>query len=220
MIRRFLPVVLAASLFAGILGSCIGISSEIILRRDGSGTIALEYRLSRELESLGRMDGNERWPPVPVGRADYERTVARVPGLALKSFNSSVEGNDVVNRVTLSFADTGALIRFLDASGQKASLSRENGHNRLSLLLADGGGVFDPDLEELVTGASRGYSLTMRFSLPSEAEISLVDGEGRPLNPPRGWKLSGRGRQPSFFAPIGEVLLFDGPVCLQIEWGL
>jgi hypothetical protein len=197
----------------------MGISSEITLRRDGSGTVRLEYRLSRELESLGKLDGNEKQPPVPVGKTDFERAAARIPGISLKSFKSAVEGKDLVIRVTLNFADTGALLRFLDASGQRASLSREDGRNRLSFLLADGGGRFDPELGELVSEASRGYFLTMSFSLPSEADLALTDGSGRRLAPPDGWKLTG-GRRPSFSAPIGETLLFEGPLYLEILWGL
>jgi hypothetical protein len=219
MKRRFWPLIVAALLFLSILGSCIGISSEITLGRSGSGTIMLEYRFSRELESLGKLDGNAGRPPIPVGKTDIERTVARVPGIVLKSFNSAVEGGDVVYRVTLNFADTDALIRFMDASGQNASLSRENGRNRFSFLLADGGGPVEPELASLVSSASGGYFLTMSFSLPAEGELTLVDGEGRRLNPPQGWKLSG-GSRPLFSAPIGEVLLFDGPLYLEIGWGL
>jgi hypothetical protein len=218
MKRLFWPRIAAALLFLSILGSCIGISSEITLGRSGSGTIRLEYRFSRELESLGKLDGNAGRPPVPVGRTDIERTVARVPGIVLKSFNSAVEGGDAVYRITLDFTGTDALIRFLDASGQNASLSQENGRSRFSFLLA-GGGQVEPALASLVSSASGGYSLTMSFSLPAEGELTLVDGEGLRLNPPQGWKLSG-GSRPLFSAPIGEVLLFDGPLYLEIGWGL
>jgi hypothetical protein len=219
MKRCFLLVSVGALLFVSILGSCMGISSDITLSRSGSGTLKLEYRLSRELESLGKLDGNAGRPPIPVGKTDIERTVARIPGITLKSFNSAVEGNDVVYRITLNFANTDALIRFLDASGQKASLSRENGRNRFSLLLAGGGGPVEPELRALVSSASGGYFLTMSFSLPAEAELTLADGEGRRLNPPQGWELSG-GNRSAFSAPIGEVLLFDGPLYLEISWGL
>jgi hypothetical protein len=215
MKQRVLLILLAAFL----LGSCMGISSEITLGRGGSGTIKLEYRFSRELESLGRQDGNAMWPPVPVGKADFERTADRVPGLAVKSFRTSREGNDVVYRVTLNFADTSALIRFLDASGLRASLSLENGRNRLSLALADGGGRIERELEELVSAASQGYFLIMNFSLPSEAAVALTDGEGHRRALPEGWKLTG-GNKPSFSAPIGEALLVDGPLYLEIEWEL
>jgi hypothetical protein len=205
-------------LCAGILGSCIGIGSEIAIRRDGSGTIKLEYRLSRELESLGKLDGNERWLPVPVGKADFERTAARVPGLTLKSFNSSVQGNDIINRITLDFTGTDALIRFLDATGRGVSLTRENGQNRLSLQITDGGRI-EPELGELAGRVSEGYFLNLSFSLPSQGELILTDETGRPLPIPQGWKILNPGREPSFSAPIGDILLFNDPARLEIRWG-
>jgi hypothetical protein len=218
MITRFVKIFLAGAFCLGVLGSCMGIGSEITIRRDGSGTAKLEYRLSRELESLGKLDGNAPWPPVPVGKADFERTAARIPGLTLKSFDSSDEGNDIVSRVTLDFTDTAALIRFLDAAGQGASLVRENGQNLLSLQIGGGQGAVNPELGELATLVSEGYSLDLSFSLPSQAELTLTDGTGRPLSAPPHWRLAG-GSRLSFSAPIGDLLLFDGPLRLEIRWG-
>jgi hypothetical protein len=220
MIIHFLKAVSIMALCAAVLGSCIGISSETTLRRDGSGTLKLEYRLSRELESLGKLDGNARWLPVPVGKADFERTAARVPGLTLKSFDSLVAGKDVVNRVTLDFTDTASLIRFLDASGRGASFVRENGQNLLSLQIGGGQGAVNPELEELAALISEGYSLDLSFSLPSRGELTLTDGTGRPLSAPPRWQLTGGGSRVSFSAPIGDLLLFDGQVRLEVRWGL
>ncbi|MDR0376784.1 MAG: hypothetical protein LBH70_03230 [Spirochaetaceae bacterium] len=218
MKHHLVLIVFAALLVLTVLDSCLGISAEITLGRNGSGTIRLEYRLAGELESLGKLDGNEGRPSIPVGRTDFERTAARIPGLTLKSFSSAAEGNDAVYRAALAFTDTDALLRFLDASGQKASLSQENGRNRLSLTLADGGGAVESGLGELVSSVSRGYFLTLSFSLPSETEITLTDETGRPIDPPQGWNLAG-GRRPSFSAPIGEVLLFERPLHLETVWG-
>ena len=53
-------VVLFLCLAAIGLNSCLGASADITIRSDGSGRIALEYRVSQMLESLGRLDGNER----------------------------------------------------------------------------------------------------------------------------------------------------------------
>ncbi|MDR3130319.1 MAG: hypothetical protein LBU18_02105 [Treponema sp.] len=217
MLRFFLRFVFAAAFSLGVLGSCMGISSVISLRRDGSGTISLEYRLSSEMESLGKLDGNAMWPAVPIGRADFERTAARVPGLAVKSFRTFIEKNDVVSRVTLSFAGVDALVRFLDASGGRAFLSTENGVLCLSLLLAAEGGGVESGLRELIDEASRGYFLSMSFSLPSEAEAILVGEKNTPVDLPKGWELTG-GSRVSFSAPIGEALLFDGPLYLEIRW--
>jgi hypothetical protein len=220
MITRFVKIFLAGTFCLGVLISCMGIGSEITIGRDGSGTIKLEYRLSRELESLGKLDGNARRPPVPVGKSDFERTVARIPGLTLKSFDSSAAGNDLVYRIALDFADTASLIRFLDATGQGASFVRENNQNLLSLQIGGGQDLVNPDLRELTASISEGYSLDLSFSLPSRAELSLADGTGRPLSVPPLWRLTGGGSRVSFSAPIGDLLLFDSPVRLEIRWGL
>ena len=96
------------------LNSCIGISADIIMRKDGSGKIALEYRFSRMAEVLGRLDGNENWQIIPAGRPDMERTVARIPGMKLASFSSTEGEKEIVNKAELEFKDTEALLAFLD----------------------------------------------------------------------------------------------------------
>jgi hypothetical protein len=77
----FFVVLLLASLC-----SCIGVKADITINADGSGKLALEYRVSNMVEALGKLDGNERWQTVPLGRADFERTLARLPKLRLSSF--------------------------------------------------------------------------------------------------------------------------------------
>ncbi|MDR1929448.1 MAG: hypothetical protein LBQ44_02355, partial [Treponema sp.] len=104
------------------LFSCIGTGADINLRQDGSGTLKLEYRMAKDLESLGKFDGNERWPPLPAGRADMERSVKRIEGLSLRSFSSREEGKDLVNSFQLEFSNTEALSAFLDSTGQKVRI--------------------------------------------------------------------------------------------------
>jgi len=129
-----------------LMNSCLGVSAEISIRADGSGTIALEYRVSQMLESLGRLDGNEKWPAIPVGKADFERSLARIPGLRLSSFSSKdvphlSGGRDLLTKVTLEFKNTAALLAFLDSTGSRASLVQETRNaqtvNVLRLVLLD-----------------------------------------------------------------------------------
>jgi hypothetical protein len=220
MTTRFVQTFLAGAFCLSALTACLGIGSEITLRRDGSGTARLEYRLSRELESLGKLDGNAPWPPVPVGKADFERTAARIPGLALRSFASSAEGTDTVCRVTLDFAGAAALTRFLDAAGQGASLTRDGGRNLLALQIGGGRPAVSADLGELAALLSSGYSLDLAFSLPSPAELTLTGEAGRPLAAPPHWRIAAAGTRVSFSAPMGDLLLFDGPLFLEIRWDL
>ena len=122
--------------------SCLGVSAEISIRPGGSGRIVLEYQVSQMLESIGRLDSNEAWPAIPVGRGDFERIMARIPGLRLGSHSSSevrnaFGGRDLLTRATLDFDDTAALLAFLDSTGGHASLVQENGKNLLHLVLLE-----------------------------------------------------------------------------------
>jgi hypothetical protein len=195
----------------------VGVASEIVLRRDGSGTISLEYRVARELETLGKLDGNERWPPLPVGKADFERTTARIEGLSLGAFTTKTTGKDIVNQVKLDFANLEALVRFLDASGQRVSLTRDGGKNRLSLGFGGTGGV-DPELLALLASAMGGYSLDFGLTLPQIPELHIMDGNGGVLEIPPAGTVTVQGTRAGFSAPMAELLSSAEPVFLEILW--
>jgi hypothetical protein len=114
--KRPWAALLAALLIPGLLGSCAGSRSDITIRRDGSGTINLEYRISRLAESLGKQEGNEAWPPLPAAKADFERSVDRIAGLKIRSFSTKAEEKDVVHTIRMDFAHPQALLGFLDAT--------------------------------------------------------------------------------------------------------
>ena len=209
LLRRFLAGLSAgAALF--LAASCLGAGADITLKRDGSGTMNLEYRLSRVAESLGKQDCNENWPPVPLGRADFERTVRRIDGLSLRSFSTRAEGQDVVYRAGLGFSGPAALVRFLDPSGISAFTPGED-RNRLTLVIPGGGGQSGAELADLFRELSAGYSLELRFSLPREAELSL-----RPSLPP-GAAIQPRGKKVFFKTPLSGLLESPG-VTLDIVW--
>lgn len=210
----------AALLLVFFFGSCIGVSADITIRKNGSGFITLEYRVSGELEALGKLDGNARWLPVPVGRADFERTVARIPSMRMASFSTKRQGGDVVSKARLNFGDTGALLKFLDALGAGAGLVSGDGGKLLALDFGSGEGAADPLLAEFAAEAAAPYSLELRFDTGAEADIFLVDRDGRRHETeslPRGWTLGG-GRKAVFSAPMGDVLTAAEPVRLRIRW--
>jgi hypothetical protein len=201
-------------------GSCIGVSADITIRKNGSGFITLEYRVSGELESLGKLDGNARWPPVPAGRADFERTVARIPSMRINSFSSKKRDGDLINRVKLHFGDTGALLKFLDALGTGASLTRENGRNLLALDFGGGEVPADPTLAELAAETLAGYSLSLAIDAGAEGEVFLVDRNGEIRGTeslPSGWVLRS-GRKMLFSAPVGDLVAGPEAVRLLIRW--
>jgi hypothetical protein len=213
---RVFPLLFAALLFS----SCVGASMEIVARQDGSGTITLEYRLSRELESLGKLDGNENWPPVPVGKADFERSAARIEGLTLRSFSERATPADRIYQAKFDFANLEALLGFLDSSGSRASLAREGGRNRLVLSFNDSAGRLDvdPELLELAVAAFEGYALDFSITLPRPPQLRVAGGSGDFTDsPPEGAALL-RGNRVSFSAPMADLFSAQNPELLEIVW--
>jgi hypothetical protein len=214
--RNHFRLLKAAAVLAVLccLTSCLAVSADIVLNADGSGTVAMEYRMSLALKSLGEQDGSERWYPLPVGRADFERTLQRLPGVKLLSFSTKEDGNDLVAAAKLSFADPPALTAFLDAYGEGAVYTP----GRLLLTLSEGGGRENRELESLIAEISGGYSVKISLSPPGEGALSLLDGSGGQASPVQGAAIEGRGKTLSFSAPLSEVLSARNGLSLDFRW--
>jgi hypothetical protein len=201
-----------------MMNSCLGASADIVMRADGSGSVTLEYRVSQMLESLGRLDGNEQWPAIPVGKADFERSVARIPGLRLSSFSAkevrnASGGKDLVTKVKLDFKDTAALLAFLDSAGSRASLVQEGGKNTLRLVLLDPiNDAIDADLLSLLKELSAGYEISVSFTAPKNAALSVI-----PPSVPA-VRIVQQGKKVSFAIGTGELLGLKDGLTLYISW--
>jgi len=201
------------------MNSCVGISADITMRRDGSGRISLEYRFSRMAETLGRLDGNERWPIIPTGRADIERTLARIPGMRLVSFSVREDDRDIINHVELEFNNIETLLTFLDPSGRRASLNREGGSNRLSVTIMDGTTApIDTNLLDLMRELSVGYSFNLSFSADGNSTLTLLDGSGNAIQAPAGTRIVSSGSRVSIEMGTGAVLEQEHGLTVVLTW--
>ena len=191
-----------------LMNSCLGVTADIVIHADGSGKIALEYRVSQMLESIGRLDGNERWPAIPVGRADFERSLARIPGMRLASFSAK----DLVTNVTLEFKNTAALLAFLDSAGSHASLVQEGGKNTLRLTLLDPSAPVDADLLSLLREISAGYEISLTFNAPKTAALSVT--------PPAvtAARIVPQGKKVSFAIGLGELVSLENGLSIEVAW--
>jgi hypothetical protein len=210
----------AAFLLSGavLFSSCAGAAADIVIRRDGSGTVALEYHIARALESLGKLDGNERWLPVPVGRADFERSIARVPGLTVISFSSKQTDRDIICQVRLNFATLRALVSFLDVSGQLVTLVQEGGRTGLTLSVGGYSINTGADLLTLASTVTDGYALKFQFSLPAEASCRVLDVLGAAKAAPPAGTLRVQGSRVEYAVPLADILASAEPVILEIFW--
>ena len=200
-----------------LLSSCLGINADISLNQNGSGTITLEYRISKSLDALGRLDGNERWNTIPVGRADFERTMSRLPEMKLLSFSSREDEKDLVITVKMEFSSINGLLAFLDAGGGRSDFSGDARSGRLVLGLNEGRNQNNPALNKLIADICEPYSVKMSMSFPNEGSLNITDSQGKTAAIP-GSEIQGRGKKVSCSIPLGEVLLSSGGIKLEFSW--
>ncbi len=219
MIRqnRFASRVLFFGSLALLAASCVGIRSDIDIRADGSGTIVLEYRISRLVEGMGKLDGNENLLPLPVGRSDLERTVGRVPGLTLTSFASTQDEKDITVKASFAFTSLETLGAFLDATGRAATLASVDGNRVLTLRFSEGGGPLDPDLQKLVDSVFSGYDLDLRIQVPGNPGFGMTDATGKAIPATVGTATVAQ-RVARYQAPIADILNAKDPIVLNLTW--
>ena len=205
-------------IFPLFFSSCFGVNTEIVLNQNGSGTVALEYRISRLLDSLGKLDGNERWNTVPVGRADFERTVDRLEGMKLLSFSSKEDEKNVTISAKLEFSNIKGLLAFLDASGLHSSFSGDPRSGNLILTLAEGATAESSGISQLVSDISQGYAVKMGLTLPSEGKLTIFDNTGKNLTGIPGSEITTSGKKVSFSFPLGEVLSSKDGLKAEFRW--
>jgi len=206
---------LFSMLFLLIFNSCIGLSMDIQMRKDGSGRINAEYRISSMAESIGRLDGNENWPIIPLGRADFERSIARIDGMKLVSFSSRENPQEVVYNAVLEFENTEALIKFLDPSKSRTSLSA----GRLAIIMKENEQPeIDAALLELVRQVFTGYSFALSFSANGNSSLTVTDGEGKEIPAPPNTEVIQSGRKVSFSMGMAEFISLDGGLGVSFRW--
>ena len=206
-----------------LFSSCFGLDLDIALNADGSGTVTLEYRVSQEMDALGRLDGNERWNTIPVGMADFQRTIDRLPDMRLVSFSSRQGARDIIVSARMEFASIQGLMAFLDASGQRSSFAFNPGGSfgsHITLTLSDGVNVTNPELAALLAVISEGYTVSMSMSVPplSIGNLAVSDSQGRSLTamPQSGFETTGR--RVAFSVPLYEVLTAPEGLLVEFRW--
>jgi len=201
-----------------LLSSCLGVNADIVINSNGSGTIAIEYQASKSLDSLGKLDGNERWNTIAVGEADFMRTLDRLPDIKLLSFSSKEDAKNIITSVKMEFNTISGLLSFLDASGRQASFSGEAGSGRLVLTLNEAKQTNNEDFYKLVKGISDGYYFKMSFSFPDEGSLTLLNNQDKPLAAIPGSEFHDKGKKVSCSIPIYEVLNSTGGMKLVFQW--
>ncbi|MDR1148822.1 MAG: hypothetical protein LBK66_09345 [Spirochaetaceae bacterium] len=195
------------------LGSCLGSRAEIVLEAGGGGKLNLEYRISRRFQSIGALDGNARWPSVPVDRADFERSIARLnaggpEAVKLLSFSVKEDGPDLIYGAVIGFSRLEDILPLLDY-GERPSLVQGERRTLVLRLVPGpeaGGEPADPGLLALAEEALRGYDLTVSLSAPSPVELRIRGGT---------LPVEQDGRKAGFSVPVYDLITRPGPLTAE-----
>ncbi|GHU49157.1 hypothetical protein FACS1894200_07490 [Spirochaetia bacterium] len=214
---------IGVAFIAVCLSGCIGIRMDVDFNADGSGRVNLEYRLAKGFESLGKLDGNESWPPFPVGRSDFERGIARISGLELLNWAVKEDGRDIVYTARISFANTRALVQFFDYSGTRALQRQANGRTYLSLTLSDGSTAIDEgylqegDFTSLLSSVFIGYAFELYFNASSGITLPGADRVSKAI-PGSALLLDSSGKKASFVSPMEPLLFCREAVSMELSF--
>jgi hypothetical protein len=204
-----------------LLNSCIGLSLNIQMNKDGSGRLAMEYRISKMLNNLGALDGNESMPSIPVGKTDWERTVNRIPGAKLTSFSLVEEKQDTVIKVVIDYKDDQALLALLDPFGKKASLNKQGQSGKLDLILLDDSedySNYDEELLNLMRVFAEGYNISIAFSGQNNSTLTVTDGAGNVIPPQTNAKTVLSGKKVSYSIGIMDLMDIKDGLGLRFTW--
>jgi hypothetical protein len=192
-----------------VLSSCVGVQADIVLNADGSGRMTLAYRVSRQFEAVGALDGNSRWPGVPVGQADFERSIARLPALRLISFSAKEDSQNALSTAVVGFSRLEDILPLLYNDGEGATLTQQGSTQTLRLRLSPGTGSLDPQLLALAEQAAQGYDIAISLSAPAGAELRFS-----PETPAAdgAWRVEKSGKKASFSIPLFRLISRDKPL--------
>jgi hypothetical protein len=151
-----------------LLASCIGIDGKMTIRSDGSGILELTYKISQTIADLGRSGADKGPLPLPVSREDFERGIAGVQGVELRSISRTENETDITIRAILAFDSVESLARvaaFQDAPPAVAVSGTRHTFTQSITKAADQ--PISQESLEMLDAFFDGYSIKLVFEAPS-----------------------------------------------------
>jgi hypothetical protein len=200
------------------LTACFGVETGIDIKRDGSGTIDMAYRISNEVFMLGTLPGNENAPPLPVGKEDFERAFSRISGMEMTSYSEKTGEQDKIFLIKAKFDNLDALADFLDTQNRKVAIKRDGNAMTLSIDLDPGSKSVDPDLAPILPAIFAGYYMDFKIALPHDCKVSYTDGDGNELSALPYGETVVAAKSVSFHAPMADMLSVVNAATMTITW--
>jgi hypothetical protein len=199
--------IILVSLCAAALCSCVGVESHLTIGNDGSGTLALDYRVPREMAVYGRADGADLSVPLPVDRADFQRAIEGISGVRLTRYSRREKEDSVAIHAVIAFQNLADLAR-VPALRDAGFAFAESGKTRTLQQVVAGSPGERPTAESLalIDALSAGSAITVVLSTPS------------PMTPGAVGTLSTDRRTLTWTGSLGDLARRTGSVVLTATW--
>jgi len=212
-VKRLLPAFFSV-LIPVFFVSCIGASSNITINSNGGGTVTQEYRISLDLQDMGKTEETEDKLPVPMGKEDLERTVERVDGLRLLSFSSRQDDKDMFIKAEFAFDSPEALMELMSQGDQQIEFDLQG---KKITLHFPAGEKSDDAFADVIIAAFLGYDFALSFTLPEKAKASWLDGNGQNVQKYPG-TFSVNDRTVDFSVSMSDLMCLENALDLVISW--
>ncbi len=194
-------LICAAACF--VLASCVGIDTNAKISSNGTVEVSLRYIVSNAADELGKLGANAKYLPLPVGESDLRLAASRADG-ELRSW-ARKEGNESFTiDATLRFPSAGALVRFMDPTGELASYVEANGRSTLAMTLASGNIPAEPSIDSFLDLAFGDYLVALTFELPKAPSAS------------QGFTI--KGNTAAFSMKAADLYASPAPVKVSVSW--
>ena len=203
-----LPALLLLALVMLLASGCVDIEAELRLRRNGAARLTLQYSFQSELLSTGVFDSDGDLLPLPVARADFERSAHAIEGMRLRSYRRWADGDRIRVEARLAFDDIDALGRFwAPLAGSDDALELGGTDDTTTLRLP----IFDP--QDTLVG-ERGRSIGRAFLQGYDYRLTLrAPRSVRSLS-----QGSADGRDATLQFELLELIENPQPVWWEVSW--
>jgi hypothetical protein len=199
--------ILALCAVLPVFASCIDIDSKIRLEGDGSGTIGFVYTVSQIAINLGMADKDQSLLPIPIGEADFRRTLQAVPGLALRSYSRKDDPDKAVVTAEIAFSDLEALNRLVSNSGDIFTLRTQGDVTIFEQSITSGNpNGLDERTREFLKAFFQPYTLSFQLTAPRAVKKANLP------------ESVVSGREAKISLPITAVAESTVPILWAVEW--
>ncbi|MDR2842855.1 MAG: hypothetical protein LBV52_06610 [Spirochaetaceae bacterium] len=204
-----------------LLTSCLGLKTNIVLKKDGSGTVAVEYSISKGVYDI--VVENSDANTIPLGKEDFEEAIEDIDGLKLDSYKVREDDTNRIFDVEFSFKKTEALMNFLETQtntvGPACTYKSDNGKNILTLAFSvpnDDDEI--NDMKMFAQSMFEGYKMDFSINLPAPCTVRYLNEQNIEVKSLPAGDVSINKNTVSYVSSMGDLITVEQPVIIELVW--